>query len=72
MLKPCKYAFYFILLANELRVQDKNSSKYLNVAVTESGVYESLTRKAIGFKSLGLNCYDITQVNIKMGNVNYC
>ena len=29
------------------------------------------TRKAIGFKSLRLNCSDITQVNIKMRNVNY-
>ena len=30
------------------------------------------TRKAICFRSLQLNCLDITQVNIKMWNVNYC
>ena len=30
------------------------------------------TRKAICFRSLLLNCLDITQVNIKMWNVNYC
>ena len=31
------------------------------------------TRKTIGsFKSLQLNCSDITQVNTKMRNVNYC
>ena len=29
------------------------------------------TRKAIGFKSLELNCSDITHVNMKMRNVNY-
>ena len=29
-------------------------------------------RKATGFKSLRLNCSDITQVNIKMQNANYC
>ena len=31
-----------------------------------------IQRKAIGFKSLRLSCSDITQVNRKMRNVNYC
>ena len=31
-----------------------------------------VTRKAIGFKSQRLSCSDITQVNIKMRNVDYC
>ena len=31
-----------------------------------------VTRKATGFKSRRLSCSDITQVNIKMRNVDYC
>ena len=36
------------------------------------GIYENKkTRKAIGFKSLRRNCYNIIQVNIKMRNITY-
>ena len=43
----------------------------LNILVKAS-MFQSRTRKGIGFKSLRLNCSDVTEVNIKMRNVNYC
>ena len=39
-----------------------------NKKLSNFGILDK-TRKAIGFKSLRLNCLDITQVNIKMRNV---
>ena len=35
-------------------------------------LYEEILWKAIGFKSLRVNCSDVTQVISKMQNVNYC
>ena len=76
--KVLQWALYSWYVMRSLMKKMREITKKLLAESTRKNIFTCLfsvyniTMKAIGFQSLRLKCSDITQVNVKMWNVQYC
>ena len=76
--KVLQWALYSWYVMRSLTKKMREITKKLLAESTRKNIFTCLfsvyniTMKAIGFQSLRLKCSDITQVNVKMWNVQYC